>query len=111
HLVRGYELYEDRGHIGAVMEYIPGPTLRELMVADALQPEAACEALSQVADALMELHRTGIVHRDIKPENIILCAVRGAVLVDFGVASSGRSYPAATATLTDPGQRLGEGIY
>jgi predicted Ser/Thr protein kinase len=111
HLVRGYELYEDRGQVGAVMEYIPGPTLREAMTAGTLGAEQACEALSQIADALAELHRTGIVHRDIKPDNIILCAGRGAVLVDFGVASSARVSSSVTATLTDPGRVLGEATY
>jgi predicted Ser/Thr protein kinase len=110
-LVRGYELYEDRGHVGAVMEYIPGPTLREAMIADSLDREQALEALSQVADALAELHRTGIVHRDLKPGNIILCAGRGAVLVDFGVASNAALRNGGTATLTVPGRVLGEVSY
>jgi predicted Ser/Thr protein kinase len=111
HLVRGYELYEDRGHIGAVMEYVPGPTLREAMIADALDREQALEALSQVADALAELQRTGIIHRDVKPDNIILCAGRGAVLVDFGVAGGASLRGPGTATLTAPGRVLGELSY
>jgi predicted Ser/Thr protein kinase len=111
HLVRGYELYEERGHVGAVMEYIPGPTLREALATGELGADQAHESLSQIADALAELHRTGIVHRDVKPENIILCAGRGAVLVDFGVAASRRPRDTATATLTHPGCVLGEARY
>ena len=112
HLVRGYELYEDRGQIGAVMEYVAGPTLHDALAAGRLSFDEAREALAQVADALSDLHRMGIVHRDIKPSNVILAPERGAVLVDFGVAAAAdRDGTRKSATLTLPGRVLGEASY
>lgn len=53
------------------------PWLRVLRIAD------------QIADALHELGRSGVVHQDLKPENILLSDRAGAdwiKVIDFGVA-------------------------
>jgi eukaryotic-like serine/threonine-protein kinase len=70
-----------------VMDYIEGPSLREVLnrgrrlsVSDTRR--LACDLL----DALDHAHRFGIVHRDVKPENVMISAERGAVLLDFGIA-------------------------
>lgn len=46
-------------------------------------------ALLQIAEALDHTHREGVVHCDVKPTNILVAedfSVRGAILIDFGVA-------------------------
>src|SRR5262249_16505789 len=51
----------------------------------------------QVADALAEAHRQGIVHRDIKPQNIMI-TLRGLVKVlDFSLAKAEPSLLAANS--------------
>jgi len=69
-----------------VMELVEGQTLSELLRAGALTIPQALRIIRQVAEALAEAHRHGIVHRDIKPSNIAINE-RGVVKVfDFGLA-------------------------
>jgi tetratricopeptide (TPR) repeat protein/tRNA A-37 threonylcarbamoyl transferase component Bud32 len=42
---------------------------------------------AEVADALSEAHRQGVVHRDVKPSNIIFDGGARLMLADFGLAS------------------------
>ena len=51
-----------------------------------LPTQRAIALVSQLAAALTEIHRLGIVHRDIKPANIML-ENGAAQLVDFGLAA------------------------
>lgn len=55
-----------------VMEYVNGPSLRDLMNAEpgGLGPQKAAYFLREVAKGMAYLHDRGIVHRDLKPGNI-----------------------------------------
>src|ERR1044071_9809497 len=69
-----------------VMEWVAGKTLSELVGTDLLTISETLKIIKQVAEALSEAHRHGIVHRDIKPSNIAITE-RGVVKVlDFGLA-------------------------
>ena len=70
------------------MEYVPGGTLKQVFQQRGrLLPEEACELVANLADALEEAHRQGVVHRDVKPANVILEAKTGRPrLTDFGLA-------------------------
>jgi eukaryotic-like serine/threonine-protein kinase len=70
-----------------VMEYVAGKTVRQELIAGKVFGEReALDIILQVAQALHEAHRRGLVHRDVKPANIILTADGVAKLADLGLA-------------------------
>lgn len=69
-----------------LMEYIEGPTLRQVVANRTTEPKQALEIVRQVCDALQFAHDKGVVHRDVKPENILLDAQGRVKIADFGLA-------------------------
>ena len=78
------ETEDDEPYI--VMELIKGTTLGELMAKETLTIPRAIEIVKQVAEALGEAHRNGIVHRDIKPSNVAINDRGNVKVLDFGLA-------------------------
>ncbi len=71
------------------MEYVEGLTLSAILQRlKALSENNVLAVAAQIARALSELHRLGIVHRDIKSQNILVTADNTAKIIDFGVAKS-----------------------
>ncbi len=69
-----------------VMEYLPGQTLEALVEEHGcMDPIAACDIIHQIASALAEANKHGLVHRDIKPSNILVTPEGQAKLLDFGL--------------------------
>lgn len=84
-----------------VMEYVPGPNLKEAIRERGALPEA--EALTigaQVAAALEAAHHRKLIHRDIKPHNVLLHPGGAAKVTDFGIArAAGASQLTSTQTV------------
>src|SRR5690606_16865518 len=58
------------GALALVMQYVPGSTLREVLVSEgALSINRAAAALADIAHGLHHAHLRGTVHGDVKPEN------------------------------------------
>lgn len=88
HIVHVLNHGEWAGQLFLVMEFLPGGTLREMIVRSkvGLEPIKACAITICVLRALSLAHERGIVHRDIKPPNILFDAFGIPKVADFGVA-------------------------
>ena len=87
-----YGVAED-GTFYYVMEYLPGPSLEDLIGTHGPQPpERVIHILKQLCGALREAHREGLIHRDIKPSNILIFPIGSThdqvKLLDFGLVQS-----------------------
>lgn len=69
-----------------VMEKVTGELLSDLLHNSQLTIGRAIEIVSEVAEALSEAHRNGIVHRDIKPSNVVITERGQVKVLDFGLA-------------------------
>ena len=112
-------VYDIGAHDGVdylVMEYLEGETLAARIAKGPLAIDEALRYAIQIADALCQAHRHGVIHRDLKPGNIMLTKA-GAKLLDFGLAkvNEGRkdapgtlsAVPTATTPLTGQGSIVG----
>jgi eukaryotic-like serine/threonine-protein kinase len=90
-----------------VMEYFPSRTLADIIREDGpLPPDRAGHIAAQVADALADAHKLGIMHRDVKPGNILVGDGDHAKISDFGIARA-----ELDATLTQTGMMTGTPAY
>ncbi|AEE96187.1 Stk1 family PASTA domain-containing Ser/Thr kinase [Mahella australiensis] len=88
-IVNIYDIGNDNNLRYIVMEYIDGPTLKDIIKRDApLAYERAVNIAIQICAALDHAHKHGIIHRDIKPQNIMLTADGVVKVADFGIAKA-----------------------
>jgi serine/threonine protein kinase len=87
-VVRVTDFGEHEGMPFLVMEYVPGPSLLQMLGARGRFPVAEAVAIGRrIAEALDAFHERRLVHRDLKPANVILDP-RGdgrLTLVDLGL--------------------------
>ncbi len=92
-----------------VMDFVEGDDLRQRLEQHGPLPEADIRRWADdILNALIYLHKRGIIHRDIKPANIRINDDGAAVLVDFGIAkelddTTGRGVTTAGARGMTPG--------
>lgn len=85
-VVRAYDFGGSEEYYYLALEFVEGETLEKRLQREGRIPEdQALGIVRQVALALDEASRQGIVHRDVKPENIMITKQGVAKLCDFGI--------------------------
>ncbi len=115
HICALFDIGRQDGVAYMVMECVEGETLEHRLKNGPLPLDEAIRYAIQVADALEQAHRRGVVHRDIKPANIMLTKT-GVKLLDFGLARLRERSPVAgdkgeTVSMTGVGTVLGTPLY
>src|SRR5689334_18580933 len=96
-IAQTYDLGKTGDSYLIAIDYVPGPTLAQLLrqsSAAAIPIPVALAILSQICDALDYAHNfcdasgkpLGIIHRDVSPSNIIISSTGVVKLIDFGIA-------------------------
>lgn len=110
HVCSIFEVGESASGAYIAMQYVEGETLADLLHHRTPSVEEVSQWGAEVADALDEAHRQGLVHRDIKPQNIMITTKGHAKVLDFGLAKDVKAIAitAKSATLlTSPGMVVG----
>ncbi len=85
HICVLHDIGEDGGVHFLVMEYLEGETLAQRLSRGALPLELVLRYAVEMAEALEQARRRGVVHRDLKPANVMVTK-SGVKLLDFGLA-------------------------
>ena len=83
-----YEVGEADGRGFIAMQFVDGDNLADRLKKAPFDLLTAISIARQIADAVAEAHRQGIVHRDIKPQNVMLSSANRVTVLDFGLAKS-----------------------
>lgn len=106
-IVNIYDVGEDGGSQYIVMEYVSGPTLKEVIQhKGCLEPIEAVRIAKEIASALESAHRNNLVHCDIKPHNILVMPDGHIKVTDFGIARA-----VSASTMTYSGSVMGSVHY
>src|SRR5262245_18022648 len=99
-----YEAGEEGDQYFIVMQYVDGETLAGR---SRLSLDAVLTIAEQIAGALAEAHRQGIVHRDVKPQNIMVTSDGRVKILDFGLAQIHTPLDAGVSTRSIAGPLAG----
>jgi serine/threonine protein kinase len=99
------------------MQLIEGTTLTKAFPTMALEQRVG--VMKQVAEALHEAHRAGLIHRDIKPENVLVESSEAGprpYVTDFGLVHDANAQATTTGAIVgtpsymSPEQARGESM-
>ena len=105
-IVAIYDRGEWDGTFYIAMEYLEGPTLKQLSEREGpMAPERAVAFVQQILSAAGFAHSRSIIHRDLKPQNVVVGPDGRVKVTDFGIAKAG------SAEVTETGSMMGTAQY
>jgi len=90
HICALYDVGHQDGIDYLVMEYVDGETLAQNLKKGRLPLDQALRFSVEIAEALDQAHRHGVIHRDLKPGNIMVTRDGHVKILDFGLAKQRR---------------------
>jgi hypothetical protein len=85
-IARLYGSFAAYGTHFLVMEFCEGSTLKDLLQdGRSLDETIVRRIVGQLAGALNDVHRRGLIHRDLKPSNVMVTPAGVVKLLDFGL--------------------------
>ena len=100
-IVQVFEIGEHEGRDFIAMEYLPGRSLRQVLLDRPPRQRLLAICLKIVA-AVDAAHRAGILHRDLKPENVVVAESDDVTVVDFGLARRLKRPASESGRMTQP---------
>ncbi len=86
HIAALFDFGEENGRVFLAHEYVPGQSLKALLSEKPFDLTLALEFAVQLADALAEGHRHGVVHGDISPSSIFITPSEQTKILAFGLS-------------------------
>ena len=98
HIVAVNDLFDENGTTYYVMDFIDGPSLRDMVKERGkLVEQEVMGYLEQTLDALEVVHGKGIFHLDLKPANLMVDKTGLLRVIDFGASKQQKSDGGATS--------------
>jgi serine/threonine-protein kinase len=94
-----YDFDTQEGMDFLVMEYVPGVTLSDRVLAGPVPEKEVVQIGIQMTEALMAAHKEDLIHRDLKPSNLRLTPDGRLKVLDFGLAKIVPASPDEAATM------------
>ena len=116
HIVRLYNFDKVDANYFLVMEYVPGCSVRDVLVQDGPFPEDSVKLIVHAcASAVSYAHEHSVVHQDLKPDNMLISDEGLIKIIDFGLAcltgDKGRyGHISGTPFYMSPEQKKGEPV-
>ena len=86
-VVEVQDYFEENETAYIVMEYIHGMSLDKYVKQHSVSSKALLEMMKEPINALVNLHKQGVLHRDITPSNMLVREDGTVKLIDFGAAA------------------------
>ena len=118
-IVRIIDFGSAEGNYYIVMEYIDGPSLKDVLTSRRIIGEELTLLIAhEICMGLDHAHQHGIIHRDIKPGNIMITREGQVKITDFGLVKLNQSQMQQTVASTllgtplymSPEQAIGDSI-